>query len=143
MRSLTVAFWLWLTVVCECRGQHMMSLVEAARNVQSCHEQVKDAEKALEVAKAQLFTCISESDDYIGLERAEDEASNLDRDKQGRAAADDVPQDTAPAGPDGSLRGNTSLSGGERENQNGNAGRLGTTNESGLALKPFKISLEQ
>lgn len=122
-----------------------MSLVEAARNVQSCHEQVKDAEKALEIAKAQLFTCISESDDYIGLERAEDEASNMDRDKQARAGGDaDGQQEVTPAAAEGSLRGNASISGGaERENQNGNAGRPGSASQSGLALKPFKISLEQ
>lgn len=123
----------------------MMSLVEAARNVQSCHEQVKDAEKALEIAKAQLFTCISESDDYIGLERAEDEASNMDRDKQARVGGEiDGQQEATPAAAEGSLRGNASISGGaERENQNGNAGRPGSASQSGLALKPFKISLEQ
>lgn len=125
----------------------MMNLVEAARNVQSCQEAVKEAEKALEIAKAQLFTCISESDEYIGQERAEDEASNIDREKQNRAVTDggDGPPDAAAVVAEGSLRGNPSNSGGERENQNGNnsAGRPPSASQSGLALKPFKISLEQ
>lgn len=122
----------------------MMSLVEAARNVQSCQEQVRDAEKALELAKVQLFTCITESDEYISIERAEDEASNLDRDKQPREAADNDGRDGAAGAAEGSLRGNATLSGGaERENQNGNSGRGGSASQSGLALKPFKISLEQ
>lgn len=122
----------------------MMNLVEAARNVQSCQEQIKDAEKALELAKVQLFACITESDDYISVERAEDEASNLERDKQPRDIGDNDGRDAAAGVAEGSLRGNASLSGGaERENQNGNSGRGGASNQSGLALKPFKISLEQ
>lgn len=110
------------------RGKQLMGLVEAAKQVKTCQEAVEQAEKALSEAKAHLVVALGQAQEYISAEHEEDEAADREREAENEA------KQRAATG-----NGTTNSS---TKPDSTNDTPLGATGGSGLALKPFKISLD-
>lgn len=114
-----------------CSGKQLVGLVEAAKQVKMCQDAVEQAEKALGEAKANLMVVLGQAQDYITAEQAEDEAT----DRQ-LAAVNGAKQHAGAA-----AAGNGATDSATHPSSTHSAPAEPVGN-SGLALKPFKISLD-
>jgi hypothetical protein len=113
------------------RGKHLMNLVAAAKQIQACEEAVTSAQQALADAKAHLLSILSEAQGYIISEQAEDEAEDKER------AA--VEATRAAPRPEAATR----TAGAAFVSVDDEPTAAPASGNSGLALKPFKITLNQ
>jgi peptidoglycan hydrolase CwlO-like protein len=107
-----------------------MGLVEAAKQVKMCQDAVEQAEKALGAARANLVVVLGQAQEYITIEQAEDEASDRERAAEYEAKK----RAAAAAGGNGATNSATQAA-------STHSTPVAPVGNSGLALKPFKISL--
>ena len=105
-----------------------MGLVDAAKQVKMCQDAVEQAEKALGEAKANLVVVLSQAQDYVTSEQAEDEASDRER------AAEHEAKHRAEIG--------TGATNSATRPSSAHSTPVAPVGNSGFALKPFKISLD-
>lgn len=97
-----------------------------------CQDAVEQAEKALGEAKSNLVVVLGQAQDYITTEQAEDEASDRER-----AAEHEAKQRAAASG-----LGNGATNSATQPTSTHSTPIAPSAGNSGLALKPFKISLD-
>ena len=115
-----------------------MGLVDAAKHVKLCQDAVEQAEKALAEAKANLVVVLSQAQDYITTEQAEDEASDRER------AAESEAKQRATAGNVTTHSATQPTSTHSTKYTSTHSTPVAPVGNSGLTLKlePFKISLD-